>query len=59
MNRSTKAGAMAGGLGRKRYGVIHELPRALTPVLRLGCQTRANPGFSPDGTQLGIVLLSF
>jgi hypothetical protein len=26
---------------------------------KLGCQTRANPGFSPDGTQLGIVLLSF
>ena len=44
--------------GHKQYGVIYDLP-FINPSLQAGVQTHANPGFSPDGTQHGILHTSF
>ena len=38
--------------------VSHDLP-FINPSLQAGVQTYANPGFSPDGTQHGILHTSF
>ena len=44
--------------GHKQYGVIYDLP-FINPSLQAGVQTHANSGFSPDGTQHGILHISF
>ena len=44
--------------GHKQYGVIYDLP-FINPSLQAGVQTHANSGFSPDGTQHGILHVSF
>ncbi|HJW85129.1 MAG TPA: hypothetical protein VJ440_00655, partial [Candidatus Brocadiaceae bacterium] len=39
-------------------GIIYDLP-FINPSLQAGVQTHAYPGFSPDGTQHGILHTSF
>ena len=44
--------------GHKRYSIIHELP-FINPSLQAGAPAHPYPGFSPDGTQRGFLLVSF